>query len=28
VVDGGGAARFIVDLVVALQDFTEDALKI
>jgi pyruvate dehydrogenase E2 component (dihydrolipoamide acetyltransferase) len=28
VVDGGGAARFIVDLVAALQDFKESAVKI
>jgi len=28
VIDGGEAARFIVDLVAALQDFKEDAMKI
>jgi pyruvate dehydrogenase E2 component (dihydrolipoamide acetyltransferase) len=28
VIDGGGAARFIVDLVAALQDFSEDVVKI
>ena len=28
VIDGGEAARFIVDLVAALQDFNEDAVKI
>ncbi len=28
VIDGGEAARFIVDLVAALQDFKEDALKL
>jgi pyruvate dehydrogenase E2 component (dihydrolipoamide acetyltransferase) len=28
IIDGGEAARFIVDLVAALQDFKEDALKI
>jgi pyruvate dehydrogenase E2 component (dihydrolipoamide acetyltransferase) len=28
VIDGGAAARFIVDLVAALQDFKEDAVKI
>ena len=28
VIDGGTAARFIVDLVTALQDFAEDAVKI
>ncbi len=28
VIDGGTAARFIVDLVTALQDFSEDAVKI
>jgi pyruvate dehydrogenase E2 component (dihydrolipoamide acetyltransferase) len=28
VIDGGGAARFIVDLVASLQDFKEDAVKI
>jgi pyruvate dehydrogenase E2 component (dihydrolipoamide acetyltransferase) len=28
VIDGGTAARFIVDLVAALQDFAEDAVKI
>jgi pyruvate dehydrogenase E2 component (dihydrolipoamide acetyltransferase) len=28
VIDGGNAARFIVDLVAALQDFKEDAVKI
>jgi pyruvate dehydrogenase E2 component (dihydrolipoamide acetyltransferase) len=28
VIDGGGAARFIVDLVTALQDFSEDTVKI
>ena len=28
VIDGGEAARFIVDLVAALQDFKEDTVKI
>lgn len=28
VIDGGSAARFIVDLVAALQDFSEDAVKL
>jgi pyruvate dehydrogenase E2 component (dihydrolipoamide acetyltransferase) len=28
VIDGGSAARFIVDLVAGLQDFKEDAVKI
>lgn len=28
VIDGGSAARFIVDLVMALQDFSEDAVKL
>jgi len=28
VIDGGTAARFIVDLVAALQDLTEDEVKI
>jgi len=28
IIDGGEAARFIVDLVAALQDFKEDAVKI
>lgn len=28
VIDGGGAARFIVDLVAALQDFKEDVVKL
>jgi pyruvate dehydrogenase E2 component (dihydrolipoamide acetyltransferase) len=28
VIDGGGAARFIVDLVGAMQDFKEEAVKI
>ena len=28
VIDGGTAARFIVDLVAALQDFAEDAVKL
>jgi pyruvate/2-oxoglutarate dehydrogenase complex dihydrolipoamide acyltransferase (E2) component len=28
VIDGGSAARFIVDLVAALQDFKEEAVKI
>lgn len=28
VIDGGSAARFMVDLVAALQDFSEDAVKI
>jgi pyruvate/2-oxoglutarate dehydrogenase complex dihydrolipoamide acyltransferase (E2) component len=28
VIDGGTAARFIVDLVAALQDFAEDVVKI
>jgi len=28
VIDGGGAARFIVDLVGALQDFNEDVVKL
>jgi pyruvate dehydrogenase E2 component (dihydrolipoamide acetyltransferase) len=28
VIDGGAAARFIVDLVAAMQDFNEDAVKI
>jgi pyruvate dehydrogenase E2 component (dihydrolipoamide acetyltransferase) len=28
VIDGGAAARFMVDLVGALQDFKEDAVKI
>jgi pyruvate/2-oxoglutarate dehydrogenase complex dihydrolipoamide acyltransferase (E2) component len=28
VIDGGTAARFIVDLVAALQDFAEDVVKL
>lgn len=28
VIDGGSAARFIVDLVAALQDFSEDVVKL
>lgn len=28
VIDGGAAARFMVDLVAALQDFKEDAMKL
>jgi pyruvate/2-oxoglutarate dehydrogenase complex dihydrolipoamide acyltransferase (E2) component len=28
VIDGGAAARFIVDLVAAMQDFKEEAVKI
>jgi len=28
VIDGGSAARFMVDLVTALQEFSEDAVKI
>jgi pyruvate dehydrogenase E2 component (dihydrolipoamide acetyltransferase) len=28
VIDGGAAARFMVDLVTALQDFKEDGVKL